>query len=137
MRMLFVVAAAALVSSAAAAKPMSLEQRENAVWQSVKAQQIDAFAANLAPNFIGVYNDGFYDKARQVAFVRGQNVRSFRISNFSSRAIGGGDVLLTYRLDVRGNKGKDNFSGGYWATSLWHRSGRNWTMVYHSDVKAK
>ena len=139
MRVLFLVAAAgALAAAPAVAKPMTAPPRETAVWQSVKDQQINRFAAYLAPSYVAVYEDGIHDKATEVEFVRGQNLRGFRMGNFSSRTIDGGeDVLLTYMIDVRGTKGKTNFSGRYWATSLWHRSGRNWTLVYHSDVKAK
>ena len=138
MRMLFLVATAMLSAAPALARPMTMQARETAVWQSVKDQQIDTFAAYLAPNYVAVYDDGIHDKATEVEFVRGQTLRGFRMGNFTSRTIDGGeDVLLTYRIDVRGNKGKTNFSGRYWATSLWHRSGKSWSLVYHSDVKAK
>jgi hypothetical protein len=135
--MLFVVAATALVSSAAAAKPMTVQQREAAWLQSIKAQQIDVVAGYLAPTYVGVYEDGIHDKARELEFVRGQTIRNIRMSNFSARTTPGGEVLLTYLLEVRGNKGRMNFTGRYWATSLWHRTGNSWTIVYHSDVKAK
>lgn len=138
MRKIVLAASVALAGSAAAAKPTSLEQRENAVWQSVKAQQIDRFAANLAPNYVAVYESGVLDRAGEISSVRGQKIESFNISNFRARPIDRGeDVLVTYKIDVRGSKGATVYSGRYWATSLWHRSGSAWSLVYHSDVPAK
>jgi hypothetical protein len=44
---------------------------------------------------------------------------------------------MTYIADVRGTDGGESFSGRYWNTSLWHRSGGTWRTVYHGEAKVK
>jgi hypothetical protein len=47
------------------------------------------------------------------------------------------DMLMTYVVEVKGSMGKDDISGKYNATSLWHRAGTKWLTAYHSEIKAK
>ena len=137
MRLLFVMAAAAIVAAPAAAKPMSPLQRETAVWQAFKNKTANVFSAMFAPNYVGLYEDGIYPLAHEVQTLKSVSLRSYKISNFSSRMIDDDDMLVTYLVDERGTLGKTDISGRYWAASVWHRSGNNWTTVYHNETKAK
>ncbi len=93
-------------------------QRETAVWQAVKAKDVDAFAASMSEDFIGVYSDGTHDRARELRIVRNQTLRSFVIRNFRARPIGPNDMLMTYSADVQGSEDGSTFSGRYWNTTL-------------------
>jgi hypothetical protein len=69
--------------------------------------------------------------------VRSQRRRSFAIHNFRSRMVGPDSMLMTYSADVQGRYKGASFSGRYWNTSLWHRSGGRWLTVYHGEAKER
>lgn len=137
MRVLHWIAATAVVASPAMAAPSSPLERETAVWNAVKAKNLDAFAASMAPSFVGVYAFGLHDRAHEIRVVRDQTLRSFELGNFHARMIDPNDMLMTYTADVVGTEDNESFTGRYWNTSLWHRSGGKWLTVYHGEVKAK
>ena len=129
------IAASAFAANAATAAPPSPLQRENAVWEAVKAKHMDVFEASMSPGFVGVYGEGTHDRARELDVVRTQRLRSFAIRNFHTVMVGDDDMLMTYSADVRGTYKGDSFSGRYWNTSLWHRTGGKWLTVYHGEAK--
>ena len=137
MRVLIWAATAALIAAPATAEPMSPLQRETAVWQAVKAKRMDAFAASMSPDFVGVYSEGTHDRARELEVVRIQSLRSFAIHNFRARMVDRNSMLMTYSADVRGTYRGASFSGRYWNTSLWHRRAGKWLTVYHGEAKER
>ncbi len=124
-------------TSPAIAAPFSPLARETAVWNAVKAKQMDLFAASMAPNFVSVYVYGLHDRAHELRIVRNQTLRRFAIGNFRSQLIDRDNLLMTYTADVVGTEDNESFSGRYWNTTLWHRSGGKWLTVYHGEVRAK
>ena len=137
MRILLWIAATLLTASASIAAPVSPLGRETAVWNAVKAKQMRAFAASMAPNFVGVYAWGTHDRAQELRVVRNQSLRGFALANFRTHAVGDDDILVTYTADVQGSEDGKSFSGRYWNTSLWHRIAGRWLTVYHGEVRAK
>ena len=137
MRLLIWLAAVSLVADAAGARPLTPLQRETAVWDAVKAKQMDIFAASMSPDFVGVYSEGTHDRARELEVVRIQRLRSFSIGNFNARMVDANDLLTTYSADVRGTYKGASFSGRYWNTSLWHRERGRWLTVFHGEAKER
>ncbi len=130
-----VVAALAFVPVAAsAATPL---QKETSIWQTFKDKKSTAFAAMLAPTYVGLYDYGTASKAKEIDNLKNAKIESFKITNFASRMIDDDDMLMTYVVDVKGTMGKDDISGKYNAASLWHRTGKTWLGVYHTEIKAK
>ena len=136
MRILHWIAAAVLAVTPALTSAMSPLERETAVWKAVQEKQMHVFAASMAPNFVGVYSEGTHDRARELNVVRTQRLRSFAIRNFRTLMVDPDDMLMTYSADVQGTYKGDSFSGRYWNTSLWHRSGGRWLTVFHGEAKA-
>lgn len=137
MRVLPWAALTAVVAAPAMAAPISPLARETAIWNAVKTKQMHVFAASMPPNFLGVYAWGTHDRAEELRVVRNQTLSSFAISNFHAQMIDRDNMLTTYIADVRGTEDNKSFSGRYWNTSLWHRTGTKWLTVYHGEVKAK
>jgi hypothetical protein len=98
---------------------------------------MDIFAASMTPNFVGVYAWGTHNRDQEVRVVRNQTLRSFAIANFQTRMVDADTMLMTYTADVRGSEDHKSFSGRYWNTSLWHRTGGKWLSVYHSEARTK
>jgi hypothetical protein len=137
MRIVISLAFIGALSMSAAAAPMTALQRETAVWNDVKAKRMDAFAASMSPNFVGVYSEGTHDRARELGVVRTQILRGFAIRNFHTLMVDPADMLVTYSADVKGTYKGESFSGRYWNTSLWHQSGGRWLTVYHGEAKVR
>ena len=129
------VAAVGFTSSAALAEtPL---QKETSVWQAFKDKKADAFKGYLTPDFVAVYEDGTFGRDHELQSLKNSKLASFKISEFNHRMIDPEDVLMTYVVDVKGSSGKQDISGRYRASSIWHRSGKLWRAVYHSEIKAK
>ena len=137
MRVIHGVVAAAVITAPASAAVISPLSRETAVWNAVKAKKMDIFAASMTPDFVGVYAWGTHDRAQELRVVRNQTLRSFAIRNFQAHLVGVDNMLTTYTADVRGTEDGKSFSGRYWNTTLWHRSGTKWLTAYHSETKNK
>lgn len=126
-------AMAAVPSSAAAMTPL---QRETAAWNAVRAGDVKAYGAMLARSYVGVYSDGTFDKAAEVASISNDHLRTVRLSQFRTRMLSRDDMLVTYSADVTGTSGGKDVSGRYWEASTWHRSGAKWLGTFHMEVKA-
>lgn len=137
MRTTSMIVAAALVSVPAAATAETPLQKETSVWQAFKDKKADAFGSIFAPNYVGMYDDGLASKAKELDSLKTAKIASFKIDNFVSRMVDPNDMLMTYVVDLKGTMGKEDISGRYNASSLWHRSGTKWLTAYHSEVKAK
>jgi hypothetical protein len=131
------IAAAAVAFLPVVASAETPLQKETSVWQAFKDKKADAFAAMFAPDYVGLYDDGPATKAKEVDNLKNAKIASFAISDFANRMIDPDDMLMTYVVDVKGTMGKQDISGKYHAASLWHRSGKNWLGVYHTEIKAK
>ena len=136
MRVIQVAVATAILAAPASSATLNPLARETAVWDAVKAKKMDLFAASMTPDFVGVYAWGTHDRAQELRVVRHQTLRSFRIANFRTRMVDADNMLATYTADVDGTEDGKSFSGRYWNTSLWHRSGERWLTAYHSEAKA-
>ena len=126
--------AAAPVAAQPAPSPSTLLAQENAVWQAVADQRLDAFAGFLARDYVGVYPDGIKDAAQEVAAVRGITLARFQISDFVVRGVDANNLVVTYRIDGSGSQGGQAFAGRYNISSYWHRTGRQWRVQLHTET---
>jgi hypothetical protein len=111
MRITTSVVVAALVFMPVAASADTPLQKETSVWQAFKDKKAKAVGAMLAPNYVGLYDDGTSTRARELENLKNAKIESFKISNFASRMIDDDDMLMTYTVDVKGTMGKDDVSG--------------------------
>jgi hypothetical protein len=137
MRISTIAVLAALGIMPFAAQAQTPLQQENAIWQAFKDKKADVFKGMFAPNYVGVYEDGTYDVARELNSMKNTKLESVTLSHFSSRMIDPDDLLTTYVAEVKGMSGKQDLSGRYNSASVWHRSGKKWLTVYHTEIKAK
>ena len=137
MRIIAIAALAAVAFCGSAARAETPLQKETSVWQAFKDKRADAFKGFLTPDFVAVYEDGTFGRDHELQALKTSKLSSFKISEFNHRMIDPEDVLMTYVVDVKGTTGKQDISGKYRATSVWHRSGKLWRAVYHSEIRAK
>jgi len=136
MRTLAVIVMASFIGAPSAAAAITPLQRETVIWNTVRAGDSKAYGAMLAPNYIGVYSDGTFDKAAEVGSIHNDHIRSVRLSGFSTRMLNRDDMLVTYSADVKGTSNNKDVSGRYWEASTWHRSRDKWLGTFHMEVRA-
>lgn len=138
MRMISLLVGATIVITPVTASAATPQQLENGIWQAFKDKKSDAFRAMFTAKYVGLYEDGTFNVARELESMNKTNLRSFAISNLTARPIDAGeDILTTYTVVIKGTLGKTDISGRYWCSSVWHRAGKNWLTAYHSEIKAK
>jgi len=120
-----------------AAVPDAMVQRELAVWQAAKDTKPDVFAAFLDATYSGVYGDGVHSRAVEIDAIRQEHLRSFALGSVASRQLDAHTQVLTYKITVKGDFGGADFSGDYWALSVWRSTGGQWLLIAHSEAKAQ
>ena len=137
MRIIAIAALAAFAVAPVAASAETPQQKETSVWQVYKDKKVEKFMGLVAPTYVGVYAEGTINRDREIQMMKETNLKSFAISDFSHKLIDPEDVLMTYVVTVKGTQGKQDISGAYRTASVWHRSGKLWRAVFHSQVKVK
>ena len=120
-----------------AAAPDAMVQRELAVWQAAKDTNPDVFAAFLDATYSGIYGDGVHSRAAEIDAVRQEHLRSFALGSIVSRQLDEHTQMLTYKVTVKGDFGGADFSGDYWALSVWRSTGGQWLLFAHTEAKAQ
>lgn len=137
MRIIRIAAFTAVAVAPMAAQAQTPLQQEQAVWQAFKDKKADSFKSMFAPNYVGLYEEGTYNVAKELQNLRNAKISSVKLDSFASRMIDPNDMLMTYVADVKGSMGKQDISGRYNSASIWHRSGSKWLGVFHTEIKAK
>ena len=137
MRIITVALVAAFAVTPLAAQAETPLQKETSIWQAFKDKNAKAFQAMFAPNYVGLYEDGPANAAKEMDNLKNAKIASFKIDNFADRMIDSNNMLMTYVVEVKGTMGKDDISGKYNASSVWHRTGAKWLTAYHTEIKAK
>src|SRR6266516_535256 len=109
--------------------------KETAMWQAIKDKKLEPFSAGLDSAYVGVWDDGLHDRDTEVAGVRQDNLKDFRLSDLTVRRLDPHIVLLTYK-SVVSDSGSTDFSATYWVASVWQLRGGRWRVVMHTAHKA-
>ncbi len=99
---------------------------EMAVWDSFKTRNYAAFETMLAPDFLQVEPDGFYDKATSLKGVTTFDASNVVLSDFKSVNLDKEAALVTYvmtepRMAPKGER----------VTSIWANRAGKWQAVFH------
>ena len=124
------------ISAAAAATPAGTPAmattgsdaiaNEKIVWDLFKAKDYDGFAALLAPNFIEVEPDQFYDKAGSVKGVRQMDASKAVLSDWKSLKLDDDASLVTFTLKLTGMPGD-----GERHSTIWAKQDGKWLALLH------
>lgn len=99
---------------------------EKAVWESFKNKNYAAFEAMLAPEFLEVAPDGFYDKAGSVKTVTMFDASKSILSDFKTAKLDDSATLVTYVVTDPRFAPKGERHSSIWAT----REGK-WLAYFH------
>ncbi|HWN08122.1 MAG TPA: nuclear transport factor 2 family protein [Pyrinomonadaceae bacterium] len=99
---------------------------EKAVWDLFKSKNYEAFGLMLAPDFIEIEPQGFYDKAGSIKGVSMFDASRVELSDWKSAKIDDDAMIVTYTL-----KGPPFGSAGERHSSIWARRDGKWLAVLH------
>ncbi|MEK6337463.1 MAG: DUF4440 domain-containing protein [Acidobacteriota bacterium] len=112
--------------------------KEKATWDSLKTKDYDAFGNLLATDYIGVTDEGVFDKAGTIADVKDFNVTDVTFSDWKMLPIDNDAVILTYNLNVTGSfKGTTVPPGPYRAAAAWVNRDGKWLGFYYQQTLVK
>ncbi len=134
---MIVFLAATAISSAAMPDKSALEAKENAAWQAFKDKKTDDFKKVVSANFVGVYDDGISDMAKELSDMQKWDMKSFAISDYKITSDGPNIVVASYIVKVEGTYDGKDASGTFNAGSIWHKKGSSgdWIAIFHTNVK--
>lgn len=113
-----------------------LEQCETKVWDALVAGDMDADAAALHEDFLGVYSSGFSPKADHVNQLKdGPTVKSYNLFELRARPLGNGHALLSYRAEF--TRAQCDVSETMYVSSIWQHTAKGWINIFSQDTPAK
>lgn len=125
------------ISLTAAGDKDAIVKEEKAVWQTVKEKDFDAFRKYLADEFRGVYKEGITRTEQEVSNVKKVDLKQVSFGDMDVVFLDKDAAMVTYNVTVQGTQdGKDN-SGSYNCASVWKKSGNDWRVAYHTEVKTE
>jgi len=104
---------------------------EKIVWDLFKSKNYDAFAALLAPEFLEVEPDGYYDKAGSVKGVSMFDASKSVLSDFKAANLDATSSLVTYVVKDSGSAPK-----GERHSTIWVNRGGKWMGLFHQGGTA-
>ncbi|WP_245890717.1 nuclear transport factor 2 family protein [Albidovulum aquaemixtae] len=108
---------------------------ERHVWDALVAGDATADDAALHDGFLGVYPDGFSDKAGHVAqLADGPKVRSYELTDLRLMRFGDEHVLLAYH--ARFTRTLSHEREEMFVSSVWRRVPDGWINLFSQDTPA-
>lgn len=109
--------------------------KEKGTWEAIKKKDYDAFGNMLASDYIEVEDDGVYDKAGIVAYVKDLTITDVSFSDWKMLPIDDNAAILTYNTKIKGSfKGGLLPMGPYRSASAWVNRGGQWQSIYYQQT---
>jgi hypothetical protein len=118
--------ASASPTAAEASNPIDKEKK---VWEELKARNYDAFATDLADDFMDVVSTGVYTKAGSIEGLKQMDASRYTQSDWKETKIDADASVVTYRL--KSSDGKDD---AYHST-VWAKRGERWWAFLHQGTR--
>ena len=137
-----VVAMVALtIPSAATAQAKADEltkfrNRETAVWESVKNKEVESIRKVFQKDYVAVYDRGILGLSEEIDGISKLTIRDYRVTDVNVRNLDPSTVIVTSKVVVDGDANGQSMSGTYNAMTVWQRSGNQWYVAAHTEIKA-
>ena len=115
-----------------------ISKQEIGVWEALKKKDKLADRNLLAEDFIGVYKDGFGNRAEHIAQIDDKyQLTEYKLENVRVLMISADSAMIVYRAtcSATGTWASDCAQPMY-ISSLWIRQDSNWVNVFSQDTYA-
>jgi len=104
---------------------------ENDTWRLIKQKDLDGFSSYLAEDFYDIFPDGKErTKSELLEFLRGADLKDYRLSNFRVTMLNQDAAVVTYHVDAHASiQGYDIWMKNS-VTSGWAKRGSKWLNIF-------
>lgn len=111
---------------------------EKSAWQMLQDKRYDDFAKMLTDDYQGLYANEKHDKTMEVAGLKQLTFKNVMLSHIKVQFADKDAAIVT--STVKGDTilpdGKTISNAGQ-TTTVWVKRGKNWMIIYHSDIPIK
>jgi hypothetical protein len=112
--------------------------KEKAGWDLIKKKDWDGFGKTLASDYIEVEDDGVYDKAGIMTFLKDFDLSDVTFADWKMLTIDKDAAIVTYTVTVKANyKGTAVPRGPYRAAAGYVNRGGSWVAIYYQETLIK
>jgi hypothetical protein len=130
--------AAETASASASVSEAEATAKEKEIWGTIEKQDMTAFGAMLADDFVYVTGDGPHDKAGTIKSITGYKPTDIVFSDWKFVPIGKTAGLLSFSVKNKGTiNGEPIPETSMRASSLWVKRGGKLLAVFHQDSELK
>jgi Domain of unknown function (DUF4440) len=119
----------------AGADTSAIKEKETAAWQAFKGKDAAGFQKVVDKDFVGVYDVGVSDMAKELSDMKKWDMKSFAISEFKAFSDEKDVIVTAYVVKVEGTYDGKDASGTMNAGSVWKKEGKDWLAIFHTNVK--
>jgi len=115
-----------------------LMNQEQMAWNAIREKRWDDFGKMLADNYQGFQSDGIHNKSSEMEGIKQMTLNSVSLSDMKVTWIDKNVAMVTSMVKTDGTM-PDGTMGMYTArtATIWKKSGKNWRIVYHTDMEMK
>jgi len=110
--------------------------RETAVWESVKNKEVESIRKVFQKDYVAVYDRGILGLSEEIDGISKLTIRDYRVTDVNVRNLDPSTVIVTSKVVVDGDANGQSMSGTYNAMTVWQRSGNQWYVAAHTEIKA-
>lgn len=110
--------------------------RETAVWESVKNKEVESIRKVFQKDYVAVYDRGIFGLSEEIDGISKLTIRDYRVTDVNVRNLDPSTVIVTSKVVVDGDANGQSMSGTYNAMTVWQRSGNQWYVAAHTEIKA-
>lgn len=121
------------------AKPeQMLMNLEKSAWQMLQDKRYDDFAKMLTDDYQGLYADEKHDKTKEVGGLKQLTFKNVMLSDMNIQFADKDAAIVTsiVKSDTILPDGKTISYAGR-TTTVWAKRGKNWMIIFHSDIPLK
>ena len=111
--------------------------RETAVWESVKNKEVESIRKVFQKDYVAVYDNGIVGLNDEIDGISKMTIRDYRLSDVKVRNLDPSTVIVTSKVVVDGDANGQSMSGTYNSMTVWQRSGNQWYVAAHTEIKAR
>lgn len=130
-----------LTASAAFSQMMDLKdtiiEKEKTMYEAIKTGDMDTFKANLADEFMSVYESGFANRDQELENIKKLTIDTYELSDIKVMQPSDNIAIIAYSLNSTGMWDNEQFSDRYYSTSTWMKmDDESWKAILHTETKA-
>ncbi len=123
-------------ASAAVAQPAAQEGEAlvRQFWADMKARDIEAVEAMLAPDFQSVHADGARDRAGELALIQRLDLGAYELSDFTTTASNDA-MIVSYKVSTREDiDGKEQAPKAVPRLAVFQKTAAGWHMIAYANL---